>query len=330
MVSTNGSASTPPIQLSLRPKYPQNWTAYNAAQSEEKARFIELLADLCESVPEPEYTFGRPRLPLADMLFACAYKVYSGFSVRRFTSDLRDACERGHVARTPHFNSVSNYMSNPDLTPILMELITLSSTPLKAVESEFAIDATGFSTSQFVRWFNRRYRREIDNRQWLKLHIFCGINTNIVTAAEVSGWTAHDTTYFEPLLTRTAEHFQMSEVSADKAYLSHRNMDMVDALGATPFIPFKVNTVPVWNEDSVWAKMYYRFMLDRQAFMARYHKRSNVESTFSAIKAKFGNAVRSKSPVGQINEVLCKVLCHNICTLILESHALGIDLDFRR
>src|SRR5215831_19590271 len=32
-------------------------------------------------------------------------------------------------------------------------------------------------------------------------------------------------------------------------------------------------------------------------------------SRFSMIKGKFGDAVRSKSDIGQLNEVLCKVLC---------------------
>ncbi|HEV3476738.1 MAG TPA: hypothetical protein VG127_04570 [Rubrobacteraceae bacterium] len=50
--------------------------------------------------------------------------------------------------------------------------------------------------------------------------------------------------------------------------------------------------------------------------MERYHKRSNIETAFSMIKGKFGSALRSKSDTGQINEVLCKVLAHNICVLI--------------
>jgi len=33
--------------------YKQNWTAYNAAQSEEKARFMELLSTLCRGVSQP-------------------------------------------------------------------------------------------------------------------------------------------------------------------------------------------------------------------------------------------------------------------------------------
>ena len=127
-----------------RKTYPQNWTAYNAAQSEEKTRFGVLLAGLCRGIQQPIHEGrGRPALPLADMLFASAYKVYTGFSSRRFTSDLRDAKSEGLVASTPHFNSVTNYLSNPDMTPILKHLVTVSSLPLKAVETQFAIDSKG-------------------------------------------------------------------------------------------------------------------------------------------------------------------------------------------
>jgi hypothetical protein len=49
-----------------------------------------------------------------------------------------------------------------------------------------------------------------------------------------------------------------------------------------------------------------------------------VESTFSAVKRKFGDAVMSKSDVGMVNEVLCKLLCHNLTCLIQEEETLGI------
>jgi hypothetical protein len=47
-------------------------------------------------------------------------------------------------------------------------------------------------------------------------------------------------------------------------------------------------------------------------------------SAFSMLKAKFGDSVRSKSDTGQINEALCKVLCHNICVLIHAMYTLNI------
>jgi len=100
-------------------------------------------------------------------------------------------------------------------------------------------------------------------------------------------------------------------------------------LGGTPFVPFKKNTVePTKEEEPIWAQMYYYFMYNRLTFMEHYHMRSNVESAFSMLKGKFGDSVRSKSDTGQINEALCKVLCHNICVLVLAIHELGIEPNF--
>jgi hypothetical protein len=46
------------------------------------------------------------------------------------------------------------------------------------------------------------------------------------------------------------------------------------------------------------------------------------------VKSKFGDAVRSKTDVAARNEVLAKVLCHNICCLISAFHELGIEATF--
>jgi hypothetical protein len=38
------------------------------------------------------------------------------------------------------------FLENPAFTPILFELIRKSATPLRTVETEFAIDSSGFSS----------------------------------------------------------------------------------------------------------------------------------------------------------------------------------------
>ena len=48
--------------------------------------------------------------------------------------------------------------------------------------------------------------------------------------------------------------------------------------------------------------------------MPQCHRRSNVETTFSMIKGKFGERLKSKTHTTQVNEVLCKVLAH-ICAV---------------
>ena len=88
-------ADSDDFQPSKRKTYPQNWPAYNAAQTSEKDTFHSLLANLCSHVQQPTYTFGRPRFPLADMVYVGAIKVYSGFSARRFNCDVQEACRSG-------------------------------------------------------------------------------------------------------------------------------------------------------------------------------------------------------------------------------------------
>ena len=96
----------------------------------------------------------------------------------------------------------------------------------------------------------------------------------------------------------TATHFDISEVAADKAYLSRWNMETVEAAGGTPCIPFKSNTV-IPRDDSIWARMYHLFMFNREEFLRHYHQRSNAEPVFSMMKSKFGDSVRAKSEVGR-------------------------------
>lgn len=63
-------------------------------------------------------------------------------------------------------------------------------------------------------------------------------------------------------------------------------------------------------------------------FTDHYSRRSNVETTFRQIKSKFGECLRSEGRTAQINEVLCKVLCHNICCLIQSIYELGVEPTF--
>lgn len=63
--------------------------------------------------------------------------------------------------------------------------------------------------------------------------------------------------------------------------------------------------------------------------MEHYYKRSNVESTFGAIKQKFGENLKSKKPVSQKNELLCKILAYNITVLIHEMVGERIMIELR-
>jgi transposase len=277
----------------VRKTYTQNWPAYNAAQTHEKSDLQGLLYELCRSVPEPEQKRGRPRLSLADIIFSTTFKVYSTVSGRRFETDLREAKAKGYLSRLPHYNSVFRYLESEALTPYLYELIGTSSLPLKSVETDFAVDSSGFSTGQFMRWFDVKYGKKEDRRMWLKAHLMCGVKTNIVTSVQISDGYSNDHGYFKPLVDQTAERgFKLAEISGDKAYLSGENFLTTLRHGAMPYIPFKSNSKASAStygaKSELWTRMFHFYNLHREEFLTHYHKRSNVETTFHMIKSKFG------------------------------------------
>ncbi len=253
---------------------------------------------------------GRKPIPLADQAFMCAFKVYSTFSSRRFNCDLEDAHKKGYISRTIHPNKLCGLLESEELTPVLESLIVRSSLPLRAVETVFAPDSTGFSTSRFVKWYDEKYGSERSGREWVKAHAICGVKTNIVTAVVIEGKDAGDCPQFKPLVEATAANFKVEQVVADKAYLSRDNLALVDGMGGAAFIPFKTNSLP-GEVGSLWEKLYFYYQFRREEFLKHYHQRSNAESTFSMVKAKFRDHVRSKTDVAMKNEVLCKFLCHN-------------------
>ena len=91
-------------------------------------------------------------------------------------------------------------------------------------------------------------------------------------------------------------------------------------------IPFKCNASTA--KGGLWEKMRLYFKLHNEEFSARYHLRSNVESTFSMCKAKFDDSLRSKTYVAMKNETLAKFVCHNVCCVIQAMHELGISPEF--
>src|SRR5689334_12539583 len=117
----------------------------------------------------------------------------------------------------------------------------------------------------------------------------------------------------------------------DKGYIGADNLMTTLRNGAIPYIPFKSNAVAHsgWEAKSqLWTRMYHFYNFKREEFLQHYHKRSNVETTCHMIKAKFGQRLRSKTLTAQVNEALCKVLCHNLCVVIQSVHELGIEAHF--
>ena len=301
--------------------------AYNAAQTHEKENdFWTCCATLRRHRRAGAPEERSPALPIQDALFAACYKIYSTVSGRRFMTDLREAQAKGYHRQGSalQFDLQLSRKSRAHARSAGDD--HRKQLPLKAVEVDFAADSRASRLRAFVRWFDHKYGAVRQQHEWVKVHLMCGVRTNIVTAVEIRDKDASDTKLLPALVDATAQNFQLREVSADKGYGSLKNYKAIQHHGAMPYIAFK--SIHTGRAGGLWQQDVPYFQFHRAEFLRHYHKRSNVESTFSMIKAKFRDHVRSKTDVAMINEVLCKIICHNICCLIQESHELGIDTDF--
>jgi transposase len=325
-----------PAEVKEVPKkktYPQpNWPAYHRSQVSEKSQFRYLLRDLVSGIESPSQKTGRPRHDFSDLIFGMCYKIYCSFSSRRFMTDLSDAHSRNYINRLPSYNSLIEAFGIEEITPHLHQLIEVSSLPLASIEKDFAVDSTGLTTSRFYQWYFAKYgdrERVINRQEFLKLHAIVGTENHIITGVEISNWLGHDTNYFPQLVDKTAVNFEVREVSADKAYSSEKNMNAVLKHGGMPYIAFKKSaTLGGTRAGKTWRNMFAYYSLNSDDFLAHYHKRSNSESAFSMIKAKFGDTLRCKTDTALTNEALAKVVCHNICCLISSYHELGLKPKF--
>lgn len=306
-----------------------DWSNYNRSQTNEKIIFIRLLNELCELLEtDLDKEEGKNCHNIAHKIFCMCMKVYLNTSARKLISDLKICEESGYLNTVSHFNSVLNYFRDRNTKKTLKYLIELSAKPLAQLEKHFAIDSSGVSLNQYSpRWSSIRqtYSRHKDYK---KMHVLFGTLTNVAVNVIVTRGDRADSPYFDKLLKRAVENFNVKEISGDRAYLSRNNIQLCEELNIFPLVPFKSNTSKKARGCVSWKKAYDYFKNNSEEFFRRYHLRSNAESGFMMIKTRFGNFVRSKDDVAQENEILTKILCHNITILVQEIFLHNIEINF--
>jgi transposase len=336
LCATKGPSKSP------KKRYAQNSAAFDAGQTKEMRLIDTLLRDLVSGVydfPRTPGHAGRNPTPLSDAIYCAVLKVYSGLSGRRAFGVYLNVSDRGLLSDVPSYMVASRLLNRPEVTPILYRLLSLSAMPLAGLEDGGVVapDSTGIQTTSFGAWREAKHGEQ-RVKKWLKLHALVGTKTHVIIRAVVGDEYSADSIQFGPLLRDTlAVGFHPGTLVADKGYLSKDNYALADSLGLEAYIPFKANTLS--NEvnrirgtknPASWEKAYHLFQANRDEFNRNYHTRSNVESVFSALKRKFGENVRSKNQVAQVNEVLCKLIAYNLTVVVHEMFENGIAPNFVR
>lgn len=102
----------------------------------------------------------------------------------------------------------------------------------------------------------------------------------------------------------------------DKAYDSEDIHELVwDTLNSC-------SLVPVRNRKRKRISGYYRRRMAHSFDEEKYHQRNKVETVFSVLKRKFGEALKARQYRQQIKEIKIKVILYNISKMIVSLCAL--------
>lgn len=318
-----------PKPFGTKKTYPQNWSLYAKASSQEKLMFMKILNDAVDYL-NVEFKYngnGRPPMYFADLIKSMCIKSYNNYSSWRVESELKIARAMGIIDEIPKRSTLMKYMQDPMITKMLHSLYKIIAEPIAPIEIYFSADATGISNAYGnIRWMKIRHTKQEAKKikDYSKIHIISGVKTNVICSVKITKGNKHESPLFKPLLDDTARVFNIKEVSADAGYLSKANVKAVSDLGAVPFIMGKKGVHVPKTGKSSWGLMLRLWKQHQMFFAEHYHKRSNVEATFGALKRKFGDFCRCKKPESQENEILCKIVCFN--TSVLSEALLNYDL----
>jgi len=172
------------------------------------------------------------------------------------------------------------------------------------------MDATGFCTKTYVRWGDPRPNRT-KRRDWLKLHAAVTSILKAIPSMEVTDGEVSDSPQLRKLL-RSLPLDDVEAVAADSAYLSRRNCDLIEAVGAKPYIKLKRNSTVRSHGSKAWKNMVLDYKENPEAWNKRYHIRSSAETAFSVIKRRFGYRLSSIRRDLQRKELMTKVIAYNL------------------
>lgn len=304
-------------------------TLYNLSQENEIFIFFEYLPRVVYFVCKKDDLWkgiGAPPAKLYDVLMNISIKQYFGRSLRRsvgliklmkhtFRLDFKPLC----------FKTIDNYLNNPCVKKYLDAIIRYTSNPLKYIEKNFATDKTGERTKTYSSWYMIRCNKETKKRDHINVHITSGCELHTVAAIDVLVENGNDNIIYRKHLKNIAKDFNVKISSGDATYLSRENCSAAEKIGAKPRFHLKKGLTKKSKGHPAWKHMLEFALKNPTQYNKEYHSRSNVESTNSAKKRKFGDTIKSKKDNAKVIECLASWCCYNLSVLSRAYYELNIE-----
>jgi len=314
-----------PFVYEPKERRPIDWSNYNYTKQREKERFLDIAREILSQFEfKQEKTGGRPIKNPQDVLLSILLKVYNKKDSRTTISELAMLKDLGYVESTFSYVTLMNYMKNPTIKPLLEKMIELTSLPFQGLEDTLSIDSSGLGVSKFARWYDHKWDSEKEKRMYRKLHLAVGTKSLVIASATVTkqeGIGTGDTSQFPELVKKAAINFKVKEILCDGAYLSEKNFDIAEEVGAELYTKFRKDSKGR-GHGKAWKQMYWLRQKEPQKFLRKYHQRSLSETGFMVLKSKFNSYLMTKKWESNINEILAICVVYNICRLNAMHHEL--------
>ena len=184
-----------------------------------------------------------------------------------------------------------------------------------------ALDGTGMSRPLPSPYYYRRIDKPYPVEIPLKLSIAVDTRTKKIISLRLRSKNSHDIKDAKYLIKHLPS--KPRKILADKGYDAEWLHRYCESLSIKAVIPMRdYGSKPIYRGRSLRRKC-------RKTFNKRvYHRREMVESTFKAIKGKFGASVSSVKFSAQRAEMYCRAITHNIinyCSRLFERSPIPVS-----
>jgi hypothetical protein len=180
-----------------------------------------------------------------------------------------------------------------------------------------AIDSSGFEAQHASRYFVKRRERggnfrekrhRITYRHFPKLAVLCDCRSHLILAAHPELGPSPDFGNLDPVFTQASGRIHMETLLADAGY---------DAEWIHVFVRFAFGTrtiIPAQHGRKSTSPPvgYHRRLMGFRLNKKKYGQRWQVETVFSMIKRRLGEATGARTYHSQCRALLLKVVTHNI------------------
>jgi len=217
--------------------------------------------------------------------------------------ELQGIRKRIRLRRIPHFTTLQKFMKR--FNPLLLERLMYSM--LNSFDcSRAAVDSTGFSSRYASRYYIDRIDGKGEVRSFMKASIAIDLKKQVVLSLKIRKAPANDSRDFIPLLKKIHPLL----VIGDKGYDAEKNLRYLRSRGIQAVIPVRGGHAS--PSRTKLRKRMRKWFESNPVADEIYHERSKVESVFSSLKRKFGDALLSRSTLLGKKELKLRFFVYNV------------------